>query len=339
MLLMSDEFEPAIELASESLRLADELGLDAIRARNLNTLGVARVFAGDAEGVGDLEQAVAIAAAMNSSEEIQASGNLTWVTVLLGDLRRAGELHRRTKQIAERFGAAGMIRWHRAEEVMHDYWEGSWNEALARADDFIREAEAGSGHYMQSACHQFRAAIQLARGAPELAVAEARRATELARAVKDPQTLNPTLAFEARAELAVGRREAATQVADELLAAWSASGVRPGDESSHGAWVFKELGREEELVSALDRASVQTPWHAAARLIAEGDFAGAADVYARMGLVPDEAHARLRAAEELVRSGHRAEAERQLRLALPVLGELRASAWHAEAESLLAASA
>ena len=70
-----------------------------------------------------------------------------------------------------------------------------------------------------------------------------------------------------------------------------------------------------------------------------GDLAGAADVYAEIGSVPDEAYARLKAAEERVRAGDQAEADRQLRLALPVLNHLRASAWLTKAEALLAASA
>ena len=63
------------------------------------------------------------------------------------------------------------------------------------------------------------------------------------------------------------------------------------------------------------------------------DLAGAADVYAEIGSVPDEAYARLRAAEELVRAGDRAEADRQLRLALPVFAELGASGLDGEAEN------
>jgi hypothetical protein len=47
----------------------------------------------------------------------------------------------------------------------------------------------------------------------------------------------------------------------------------------------------------------------------------------------------LRAAEELVRAGRRGEADEQLKLALPVFAKLGATAWAAEAESLLAESA
>jgi hypothetical protein len=98
------------------------------------------------------------------------------------------------------------------------------------------------------------------------------------------------------------------------------------------------LGRAKELEEAIERA-VQMLWHDAARRIAVGDAAGAAEVYAEIGSVPDEAYARLRAADDLVRRGRRAEADAQLRLALPVFAQLGASAWQAEAESLLAKSA
>jgi hypothetical protein len=69
------------------------------------------------------------------------------------------------------------------------------------------------------------------------------------------------------------------------------------------------------------------------------DLADAAEVYAEIGSVPDEAYARLRAAEEYARIGRRADADAQLRLALPVLGRLGAATWAAEREALLAASA
>jgi hypothetical protein len=128
-------------------------------------------------------------------------------------------------------------------------------------------------------------------------------------------------------------------LADELLAAWRDSGVRPPHESVDGAWAFRELGRSEEFAEALGRARTQTPWHRAAGCIAAGDLAGAADVYAEIGSVPDGAFARLRAAEEFARIGRRADADAQLRLALPVFGRLGASAWAAEGEALLAASA
>jgi predicted ATPase/class 3 adenylate cyclase len=116
-LMMGDEMERAIELARASLGLAEQLGLEAARARNLNTIGVARVSMGDREGLDDLEQAVAIAASANSHEEISALQNLSWETAQLGDLRRARELHDRGRRTAHRLGLPSYIRWQQGEHV------------------------------------------------------------------------------------------------------------------------------------------------------------------------------------------------------------------------------
>ena len=328
-LMLKEEFEEAIELGEESLRIAEQLGLDTIRARNLNTLGVARIVTGDAAtGLRELEQAVEIAASSNSHEEAPSLANLTWMTALLGHVHRAGELHEQSRRLANRIGIPGHIRWQEGEHVFHCHWEGRWEEALATADEFIRETEAGSGHYMEAACRVIRGTILLSRGKTDQAVAEAKRATELARPSEDPQSLNPSLAFEIRARIASGDLDAANALADELSERWGGTGARQPHELVDGAWAFLDLGRGAELEQAIALSPLQTPWHEAARHVLSGEFAAAAEVYARIGTVPDEAYARLRAGTE-----------EQLRLALPALAELGATAWLAEAESLLAASA
>ena len=73
--------------------------------------------------------------------------------------------------------------------------------------------------------------------------------------------------------------------------------------------------------------SAQTLWHEAARRVATVDLAGAADMYLEIGSVPTEAYARLRAAEAFAQAGDRVEADRQLRLALPVFTRLGATAY------------
>jgi predicted ATPase/class 3 adenylate cyclase len=337
--MMGRDIERSIELATQALRLAEELGLEGSRARNLNTLGVSRIAAGDRAGLADLEQAVAIAAAANSHEEVRASGNLTWMTVLLGDLRSAHELHERTLSVASRYGIATLRRWHEAEHVFHCHWEGRWDEAIASADEFIAGVQATSAHYMEASCHAVRGAIALARGADNSALADGERAIELARAIKDPQALNPALAFGGRTRLATGDRTGASALADELLASWKGRPLWEPHETSQGAWLFRDLDRGGQIEQALGGVEGQTPWQDAARRIVTADALGAADLYREIGSVPDEAYSRLRAAHELVRAGNRAEADRQLALARPVVAQLRATAWAAEADALLAASA
>jgi hypothetical protein len=261
------------------------------------------------------------------------------MTAVLGDLHRAGQLHRETLDLAHRLGAVGFIRWQEAEHVFYCYWEGRWDEALSAAGEFLEEAEARSSHYMGSACRDTRAAIWLGRNDLDAALAEARRATELALAVGDSQTLNPALALEARILVAAGKREGAAVLADQLVARWASNGIRQPLECADAPWVFRNLARADEMQEWLQRAASRTPWLEAASLILDGEFEQAADVYAAIGSVPDEAYSRLRAADELVRSGQRAGADQQLGLALPVFARLGASAWQAEAEALLAESA
>jgi predicted ATPase/class 3 adenylate cyclase len=338
-LMLSDD-ERAIEIAQESLQLAEALGFEAARSRNLNTIGVMKVVMGDRTGLQELEQAVAIGAAAHSHEEAGALANLQTMMTLLGDLRRAGELQEQCLEVSRALGLVSFVRWQEVERAVFWYWAGSWEEAFARASELIEAFEAASPHYMDPIALYIRGAILLARGDVDAAVADARRAADLARMIKDPQILHPIFAFQARAECAVSNLQAAREIAAELLAAWSRHGLLHGQqESVDAAWAFTELGWTDELLAAIERSPAQTLWLEGARRIASGDFAGAAEVYAEITSVPDEAYARLRAAEQLIGSGHRAEADAQLRRAMPVLARLGATAWQAEAESLLAQSA
>ncbi len=337
--VLSEDFDRAILLGSQSLELCEQLGLDDLKSRNLNSLGMARVHHNDPRGFDDLERALAIAHEVQSPEEPIVAGNLAWTWADAGDLRRAFELHEESVRLAARRGIPASIRWYRGEHVYYCYWQGRWDEAVKGADEFIREVEEGASHYMVAFCRYLRGAIRLARGDRTAALADALRASEVARGGKDPQVLHPALAFEARARIACGDRTGAAQTADELLAAWADAGVRAQSEAVDGAWAFAALGRVDEFRAALDRSTFQTPWHEAARMVILGDPASAAELYAQIGTVPDEAYARLRAAFDLVQAGRRADADVQLKLAMPVFDRLGASALTAEAESLLAASA
>jgi class 3 adenylate cyclase/tetratricopeptide (TPR) repeat protein len=339
VLMMAGDLEGAIEVASESLRLAEALGLEPVRSRDLNTIGVSRTVMGDRGGLQDLERAMAIGGAVNSHEEVSALANLTYMTAVLGDLRRAAEMHEETRRLARQRGLTAFVRWQQGEHVAYCYYLGQWEEALAVADEFLREAEASSTHYQAAGSRCIRAMVWLARGDVEAAVAEARRGVELARNVKDAQLLYPALAVGARVALASGDKARANALANELVEAWRTGSPQQPDECSAGSWLFRDLARAPELEAALEHVGTGTAWQEVATKILSGELVAAADLYAEIGSVPDEAYARLRAAEELARVGRRAEADAQLRLALPVFARLGAKAWQAEGETLLAASA
>jgi hypothetical protein len=104
------------------------------------------------------------------------------------------------------------------------------------------------------------------------------------------------------------------------------------------AFAALRVGLEAELLGAV-AAQPEGRWSDAVRAIVAGDFARAADQLKQIGSKTDEAEARLRAAEQLVAEGRRAEADDQLGLALAFYRSVGATRFIREGEALLAASA
>ena len=105
------------------------------------------------------------------------------------------------------------------------------------------------------------------------------------------------------------------------------------------AVVLHTLGRGAELLELLGRLTTPTPWLEGAVAIAGGRFDRAADLYAQIGSVPDEAFARLQAAKQLLASDRPAEGATHLQRVVAFYREVQASAYLREAEMLLAATA
>jgi tetratricopeptide (TPR) repeat protein len=340
-LMIKGRPEEAIEVGRQALAMAEALGLDQERAQVLDYIGAARVFGGDPGGVADLEQAVAIAVQANLPDSTVACGNLGSMLITLGDLARGFELQAKGRQAAERFGMAGELRWLRAEQVSQNYWQGRWDAALAGADQFIAEAEAGSPHFMEPTCRLVRGLIRLARGDPPGALADATAAAEFATRLGDVEAVLPTLAFHAYALLANHRVQEAGARASELLAKLTQTGAlaTSPDWSGQLAVVLYVLGRGDELLEPAASAPIPTPWQQAATAIAAGRFEEAADRYAEIGSLPDEAFARLRTAEQLLGAGRQAEGTAQLQRAMAFYRQVGAAGYLREADALVAASA
>jgi hypothetical protein len=142
--------------------------------------------------------------------------------------------------------------------------------------------------------------------------------------------LQPALAVHAHALLAARRVEEAGTRADELLASLAGHGAALAgpDWPVELAVVLLGLGRAGELVELAATVSTPTPWLRAAVELAAGNFEEAADRYAELRSLPDEAYARLRA-----------EGTTQLQRALTFYQGVRAITYLREGEALLAASA
>jgi tetratricopeptide (TPR) repeat protein len=339
-LMTADEAERSIAIGFEAFQMAQELGLEDVEAQVLSTIGVARVMIGDLGGRLDLERAIEIAETINSPEVIRGYNNLATMHAALGDLTRAFELYALATRAAERFGRIRALRWLEAERMDEFYWRGHWDEALVLADQFVEQAERGLLHHSEVDARLTRARIRLAREDSAGAREDSARALAFARRVRDPQTLFPALAFNARMLLVAKDPEGAAENATMLLDAWAEVGV-----TSAAFWladlavVLAELNRGPDLERAC-KAYVQIPtrWLDAALAVVQGRDLEAARTYAAIGSLPDEAEARLRAAEALTQAARQTEAEAELAPALAFYRSVHASRWLAEAEQLLVGS-
>jgi class 3 adenylate cyclase/tetratricopeptide (TPR) repeat protein len=311
--LAVDEAEQALGTAGEALEMALELELDELRAHTLSTLGFSRVMTGDLEGLRDLRQSVAVAAAANSPQAARGYNNLASVTADLGDLPKAFGLYAESRRVAERFGDAIALRWLDVERMLEYYWCGRWDQALTLGKELCDGEDAPPLHQVDVLL--VGAKVTLARQGADRALESGEKALELARIVGAPQIVYPRLAFQAHALVTAGRHEEGAECANECLALWLDHGQGaslPSYWLPDLTFALVDLGLGRNLLEAASRARTHTRWLEAALCAGRGDWQGAARVYARIGSLPDEAQARLRAATALAAADRAAEAEQEL---------------------------
>jgi tetratricopeptide (TPR) repeat protein len=336
---LAGEHEDGLRFGREALAMAEKLQIDSLRSHALNNMGIARVATGDMEGIDDLEQSASIALEANSIESVRAYGNLASVLLDLGELERAWLMSAEALRLGERFGVDDWLRWIRGDQCWDLYYQGRWDEMVEELDVYISEA-AEAGFWIEPPLRVLRGHIRLARDDLRGAQEDADRALERAEAAKDPQVMWPSLAFVARA-VATTDRGRAERLASELLSGWERHGLGIGGDSGwlpDLAVALVALGGTSELPALVERSRVKTPWRRASAAYVSGDFGLAADAYSAMGALPEEAEARLRAAEALVREGRRAEADEELKRSLALWRSFGATAYVREGEALLAAA-
>jgi class 3 adenylate cyclase/tetratricopeptide (TPR) repeat protein len=332
----------SVELGEEGLALAEELGLERLQASALITVGVALGQVGDAgRGTELLERGLELALRLKEPQQVQRGyNNLAQLRAQSGDYSGVVDLYRAAERFVAEYGFRGSLRWLEAQEAMVAFTTGDWATAERLSDEFVEESEGGTPHYLEGQIRFVRAHLLYARGDVDAALDESQRAVELSRRARDPQAIGTTLAAHAVLLLHEGRIEDTAAITDELDA------IR-GGEGGFGyftwivwlAWLARDLGRAESFRDPAGHEPRQTPWIEAGHAIVEGDFARAADVLERMGVAPDEAYARLRAAEQLAAEGKSAEAAEQRDRALTFYRSVGATRYVRRAEKLLPASA
>jgi class 3 adenylate cyclase/tetratricopeptide (TPR) repeat protein len=315
--------ESAPDVGREALAIADELGLDRLRAELLNTIGTVRVAEGDSGGFADLEKSLEIAFELNSPGAIQRTyNNLTESYRRIGDWAEATRLFAERRKYVERIGIPDLVQWTKGEEAIDAYYVGDWDRATEAADEVIVRVEAGSPHYLEAICRVLRAKMRMARGDEGGAHEDISKGRPVARRIGDPQILQPSVALMARTLLAGGNEPEASELASEALS------IPPYFYSIVDlAFALHDLGRGDETRAWLEDYPGE-PWKVAGLAIAAGDFHAAAEVLGASGNVAEESYCRLRSGTEA-----------DLRRAMDFYRSVGAAAYLREAEGLLAASA
>jgi tetratricopeptide (TPR) repeat protein len=312
------------QYADEALEIAERLGLDDLRASVLITIGTGAGLGPDkAAGIAALEQAVKVADAIDSPESVMARINLAAVHQTQGDLKRCFDIQARARSDAARFGIGGWVRHMRAEFVWECYWRGRWDEGIREADALLGEAATGMRDAVtEIASHYLRAHMRLGRDDVAGAVADGEEAVRTAREWRTWGNLETAQAGLARVLLGAGRHEEADALVTELLRLEPDWYALPDF-----AICLDALDRADERLAneAFDQTSI---WLSAAKVFVAGDYVAAADLYAKIGSLPDEADARLR-------SGIEGEVQR----ALEFYRSVGATRYIREGEALLTASA
>ncbi len=119
----------SIATGVEAEHMATELGLDAVRADALATVGVAR---NSPQGDADLETAIELAEAANAPMPLSRALNNLANRYLAVDVQRAYELHIRNYDTQRRYGHVSQTWWARTQLVDTAFETGRWDE-VARA--------------------------------------------------------------------------------------------------------------------------------------------------------------------------------------------------------------
>ncbi len=327
----------------EGLRLA-QLALESIgpdgpaelRAHLLATIGLSKLYVGDASGRDDQARALEIAVEAHSPIAGSIANNVAVDAWFETNPAAAHRLFGEGLAIAERFGDVSGAEWLRAQLIGSAHALGLWDEALRGADAHLAAYASGQRMYLDSQSFSVRADIRLARGDLPGAVEDSRASVARSREAGDPQQLLPQLSLAIPLLDAAGHHDEARRLADEVVelavrfpqdAAWGL-GIR-------FAMSPLALPYADRLRQCID-ASPQGRWVAIVRACLDGEYATAADLLVEGGGRMYEAFARFRAAEFALEVGRRAEAEDQMDRALAFYREVGGTFWIERGEALLA---
>jgi tetratricopeptide (TPR) repeat protein len=231
-------------------------------------------------------------------------------------------------RVGDQLGGFTIARYARAALVGSLIWRGHWDEGLQLAENWIAES-SGEVATAELPIRRNRARVLAARDEVDRALEDVSVAVDGSRALKDPQTLIPTLGAAARVYLDLGRDADARELAAELIEL-----VRESTD-----WrvldfclIADRLGCADELRMLIERHPA-TPMRAANLAAASTEWERAAVLLDEIGIASAVADAHSLAATKLESEGRRDDAQDHLEQALTFYRSVRATRYIRECES------
>jgi class 3 adenylate cyclase/tetratricopeptide (TPR) repeat protein len=331
--MLRGEYEQAIRVAKEALRIAETLALDELRAHALTTIGASKSRIKTSSGRPDLERALEIALAADSPIAATTLNNLGVLATWEGNFRASYDVYPEAAKLAERFGDRDALRFVNGNAAFASYVIGRWDEAVEAADRIVAEC-ASSPHYAEGMARIARGPIRLARAEIDGANEDIAVVLDHARRNQDPQRVLAANAAAAVHRFTLGDAGEARALAEETLGLMGAHAAE--------AWrshllilVAGQLGLRKDYRELVE-PSPEGGWKELVVAGAEGDLRTAADLYATFGVPSYEGLARLFGGELLIAEGRRAEGEVELERALMFYRPLGATYYVERIEALLA---
>jgi class 3 adenylate cyclase len=206
----------SVVLAREALTLAERFRLHELIAQALITLGVVRWKTGDLGGAADVERGLDLALEHNAlSAAFRGYNNLAFFAGSRGTRAERVELLRKAEELGHRVGNPDQTKFVQAQLIAEIWARGDWDEALERANQFIAECEAGSGHVQEPWLRMMRARTRIARDDEAGGLEDVETGLALAHKNEAPESLIQTLGNAIEHYMKLGRLDEARAVVQE----------------------------------------------------------------------------------------------------------------------------
>ena len=312
MSVIRAENDAALAVGARALAMADELGLDEIRAHALTTIGMAKSAKQPRSGTPDIERARDLALEADLPVAAAIVNNLAADAASNADVTRAAELYEEAYELAERFGDRSNMRFIRGNIIWFGVMRGNWH-VLADAESFIAECEAGAPHTQEPVVRLARAYIRAARGD----LARSRRGLQ----TRDrPRRRSHAGGLRSSVRSRSGCRYSSTTTGQRTLARTSTPLCQPSSTSERTGYSFvsRRWQTGSRPPSGFEWPSPDHhPGRVAGVMLLEtalsGRFLEAADGASSAGVLMSEAMLRQRAGELLIAQGSVTEGTAELR--------------------------